>query len=397
MKPTGLLIATAAAVVAALRRRPFLSMVSTRVGAGDLGMNTFQGKFNAMPGTVQAPPSIQGNSGSYGMRAVVANAGTVSALVPGTAFGSTEAGFTEYVWNFIWNHVDLVYKDNDAARFFSAGLMDSMSFKTQVEAICDDIEREAIRAWLRGAVQFQAVGTNGFADSDANFESEWDTGLAVKLADAGAVGDLYGLINPTDHGNLKGVTGVRAADTRGDMEAAKRFDVQLFDGVMWLMCNNIPKMADSFSGSILVNGAITAGDTSFAFDGGGTLKPGAIITFGTDTSRFLVTHVDGATAHVDTALEATANNTAVNGINDQISLVFSKRCVGHAPALIIPDASDPDYVVAQDMGDANAPGTGCGVSIERNRATKGQSNYVFAGAQAAGPIDGNGIGVLVPR
>lgn len=399
MKPSNLLIRTAAAVTAALRKRPFLQMVSTRAGNKDLGMGAFQGKFNAMQGTVAAPAGMSGDrSGVYGMRAIVANAGTVGDVTPGTALGSTKPGYDEYIWSFIWNYIDSVYDDNEGHQYWDSSLMDQRSFQAHVQAICDNIEREAFRAWLGGAAVFQEVGTNGFADSDSTFDTEWRTGLQVKLADNGAIGDLYALLNPTDHGQLKGVDGVAAADARGDMGAAARMDVQMFDGVYWVLANNIPKSADSKSGTVTTNGAITANNTdSVTWDGGGSIKAGAIVTFGSATNRYLVTEATGTTFKVHKQIaQAVANNTTVNAINDQVSLVASKMCLGHAPALIVPDASDPDYVVLQDMGTMAQPGTGLGCAIERNRATIARSNYIFTAALAAGVLNGKGVGVLVP-
>ena len=305
----------------------------------------------------------------------------------------------------VWKRTVVTVPDN-----FKTSTMRSLDFVMRALQksrynVMRDVENNVFSNWLSVNLRnasVQMVGSNGFADSDMNYISQWTKGLRKALLKNDVpIQALNGILNEDDFGNLSSLDRVSKANERGDAEAPGRLDVGNLGGIPWYDFNYVPELGTNSSwGTVRVNGAITAGATSFVYDGGGSPEVGDAFEFSAgDTSHKVVLDVDGSTVHFGPA--ATANiaddSTTTKLASYTPSFVADARQLGFVQLAHTPIEDDLDGTPAANAFAVIPDDTsGLVYTLETQRQT-GQTAFIMALAIAAGPLNGQGIGILVPH
>lgn len=264
------------------------------------------------------------------------------------------------------------------------------------------------QAATEGNIRF--VGTTGIAGGatqlakDLAFQTNVVEGAQVDLDNRDVPdGERVLLLSPKDRGQVRGATRMAEADKTGDPMAVQTWDIAVDNfGIMYKGSNNLPKYgAETIAGTVLVDGAATAGAKTITIDGTGyaNVKVGHIVSFGGSGKYIVVAVAEGSnentlTLHTGLAA-AVADNAAVaaiaNTTNWRPSMLFDRASFGYVPRIF---ASASTIMTAAFADFQQDPESGLELFLEAKRGNNMTQFDVSSGLYAG--IIPDAFQILVP-
>ncbi|MCC3246685.1 hypothetical protein LG047_15395 [Methylocystis sp. WRRC1] len=208
-----------------------------------------------------------------------------------------------------------------------------------VRTLVNEVENDLGGLYIRASRAYGTAGTTPFA-SDLSDPAQ----VRKILADNGApMSDLQMIINTTAGAKLRSLAQLNKANEAGTTELRSQGMLLDLHGFIIRESNGVASVTKGTGASYLVNNAsgYAAGDTTIALDtGSGTVLAGDVVTFGSDTNKYVVGTALSAGSLVLNApgmRQTLADNTAMTvGNNYTANMAFSRSAmvlVARAPAL----------------------------------------------------------------
>ena len=224
-----------------------------------------------------------------------------------------------------------------------------------MRALCNEIEADLAEEAYKNASR--AFGTAGTTPFGSNFSEVAE--IRQILADNGMPmndGQASLVLNTVAGTNLRQLAQLQKANEAGGTDLLRQGVLLDLQGLMLRESAQVQDHTKGTGASILVNGALAAGDTSVDADGGsGTILAGDVVTFNGDTNKYVVnTALSGGTFAIGApgAQGAIADNAAITvGNSYTANMAFHRRALElaiRAPA--VPNGGDAadDALTVQD-------------------------------------------------
>ena len=312
----------------------------------------------------------------------------------------------EKINKFPWNDSHLLQIIQEPTVFNQRMMSFVRNMWSQVEH--DVFDYCFTQAAAAGRIRF--VGTSGIAGGntqlakDLAFQTNVVEGGMVDLDDRNVPdGERILLLSPKDRGQVRGATRMAEADKTGDPMAVQTWDIAVDNfGIMYKGSNNLPKYGtEAIAGTVLVDGAVTAGAKTVTIDGTGyaNVKVGHIISLGGAGKYIVVAVSEGTnentlTLHTGVAADV-ANNAAVAAIasttNWRPSMLFDRASFGYVPRIF---ASAATIMTAGFVDFQQDPESGLELFLEAKRGNNMTQFDVSSGLYAG--IIPDAFQILVP-
>ena len=219
-----------------------------------------------------------------------------------------------------------------------------------MRALVNEIEADvASEAYTNASRAFGTAGTTPFG---SNFSEVAE--IRQILADNGMPmndGQASIVLNTVAGTNLRQLAQLQKANEAGGTDLLRQGVLLDLQGLMMRESAQVQSHTKGTGASILVNGALAAGDTSVDADGGsGTILAGDIVTFNGDSNKYVVnTALSGGTFAIGApgARGAIADNAAITvGNSYTANVAFHRRALELA---IRPLAEPPSSLASDTM------------------------------------------------
>jgi len=219
-----------------------------------------------------------------------------------------------------------------------------------MRALVNEIEADvAAEAYTNASRAFGTAGTTPFG---SNFSEVAE--IRQILADNGMPmndGQASLVLNTVAGTNLRQLAQLQKANESGGTDLLRQGVLLDLQGLMMRESAQVQSHTKGTGASILVNGALAAGDTSVDADGGsGTILAGDVVTFNGDTNKYVVnTALSGGTFAIGApgARGAIADNAAITvGNSYTANVAFHRRALELA---IRPLAEPPSSLASDTM------------------------------------------------
>ena len=219
-----------------------------------------------------------------------------------------------------------------------------------MRALVNEIEADvAAEAYTNASRAFGTAGTTPFG---SNFSEVAE--IRQILADNGMPmndGQASIVLNTVAGTNLRQLAQLQKANESGGTDLLRQGVLLDLQGLMMRESAQVQSHTKGTGASILVNGALAAGDTSVDADGGsGTILAGDVVTFNGDSNKYVVnTALSGGTFAIGApgARGAIADNAAITvGNSYTANVAFHRRALELA---IRPLAEPPSSLASDTM------------------------------------------------